>query len=436
MNKNLVLKLLTTLCLLSLISGCGSKSGTSISILYTASDGEYVHNVAGADIPFETLEEAEAKGKTILWMQNTSGKDVVSFAADAFNCKNEKYHVEIQTFEAEEWDEARQRLKAELTAGKGPDLITRGILNDASKIMKKGCFVDLAPLLAASGFTDDMFFSSYKCLEDKEHIYGVSIEGNVVGMAVKKDVIGGKELPSFEEFVDDVLYYPGNAIFRTETQKPWRILEYFLGCSETLWGCVDWNNMTCDFNTELFSKILDIAKRYNDARGKGYSPITKVRFMMPSTAESEEYYEKNGWVTVDMWFDDGNYPENNESSETVMINSNTKNLEGAWAFVAYYLSASGQSYESVPTNRELYDVFYEDLRERIGPERAAETCPQSAVDIYKDLLERGRFAPYKTEPILDIIYEEADSYISGDKEKSEVINLIQSRVSLYLAEIQ
>ena len=36
--------------------------------------------------------------------------------------------------------------------------------------------------------------------------------------------------------------------------------------------------------------------------------------------------------------------------------------------------------------------------------------------------------------ILNIIYEETDAYFSGQKDKQDVIDIIQRRVQLYLAE--
>ena len=427
------------------LTGCTSKQQSEISIYYTPESGEYIQDVLGLhtdkpydpyELPFETLEEAEAKGKIILTLADAIGGSL-SDMVDAFNCENEKYHIEKEIFPSEERTERQNRLMMEVSAGKGPDLMTYSALPNASKIMDKGCFVDLAPLMEMSGIKDEYFFPCYKALTYEDHVYGLSPKGSAVGRAVKEDVIGGKEIPSFEEFVDDVLYYPNDAVLINDTQKPEQMVDYFLEGSENLWGMIDWNEKTCNFDCDLFYKILEIVKRYSDARNKGFSPIMKNMWLQPGVDEGKEYFEKEGFVTIDFWFDDGNYPLSNPSFSTLMINSNTENLEGAWAFISFCLSETGQSYEEYnnPVNKVIYDKVFEDAHRFCKNEEEAEKYyPFSQIEDHKDLLERGKFVPYKTEPIINIIEEEAGAYWSGSKSIEDVVDIIQNRVSVFLKE--
>lgn len=52
----------------------------------------------------------------------------------------------------------------------------------------------------------------------------------------------------------------------------------------------------------------------------------------------------------------------------------------------------------------------------------------------REVLESARFLPYKTEPILDIIYEEAQGYFTGQRSIDEITANIENRVQLYLNE--
>ncbi len=164
-------------------------SASSISILFAASDGEYIPNANkyGTDeaheTPYESIEEAEAKGKIILTMMAGAGNHEAGVTANAFNCANDKYHVEIDEYDSAEMRERQEHLKIEIVAGKGPDIMTMYDIPDASKLMSKGCFVDIAPLLVQSGYTEDMFFPCFKTLSDGEHIYGVSSFGTSSVMA-------------------------------------------------------------------------------------------------------------------------------------------------------------------------------------------------------------------------------------------------------------
>ncbi len=56
------------------------------------------------------------------------------------------------------------------------------------------------------------------------------------------------------------------------------------------------------------------------------------------------------------------------------------------------------------------------------------------VEYLKETLENTRFLPTKTDPILSIIYEEAQAYFAGLKDINEVTVLIENRVQLYLDE--
>ena len=52
--------------------GCSSKNSTEVSVYYTSETGEYIHNALklstddAYELPVETLEQAEEKGKIIL----------------------------------------------------------------------------------------------------------------------------------------------------------------------------------------------------------------------------------------------------------------------------------------------------------------------------------------------------------------------------------
>lgn len=111
-------------------------------------------------------------------------------------------------------------------------------------------------------------------------------------------------------------------------------------------------------------------------------------------------------------------------------------MEGAWAFISYAMAKMGQSYCAVPTHRELFaeknQAVLEDMEAGIG-HMAVEPTEDILQDI-TDVFENGRYCPKRTEEILNIIYEEAGAFFSGDKKKEEVIDLIQRRVQLLLDE--
>ena len=50
------------------------------------------------------------------------------------------------------------------------------------------------------------------------------------------------------------------------------------------------------------------------------------------------------------------------------------------------------------------------------------------------MIEDARYLPIRTQPLLDIVCEEAEAYFSGVKSMEEVIAIIENRVNLYINE--
>ena len=59
---------------------------------------------------------------------------------------------------------------------------------------------------------------------------------------------------------------------------------------------------------------------------------------------------------------------------------------------------------------------------------------EEKVEQVRRALEDSQVPPLKTQPILNIICEEAEAYFSGAKSIEEVTPIIQNRVQLYLDE--
>lgn len=426
------------------MSGCGyndrvsTSSDVSISInqIYDAASGDFLDAAQiGNDIQEENQHQSERIHVT-LYNGGLNDMGIMSYLVNAFNRDNETYQVDMKRFSRNELQFVQDRIKVELATGDGPDMMTLDIIPEAPILIKKGYFVELSKLMELSNIKEEMFFPAYKSLIDGDTVYGLCPSIDVVGMMVHKDVIGEEGIPDFENFVDLVLNYPKDAIFENSVQDGTTIMNYFLCGSDDLWGMIDWEHKKCDFQQELFSKILDIAKRYGDAAKKGYDPIMRPKYMYAGIYAGEKQYENEGWVTIDYYFDDGNYPLYNWSFNTLVINSNTKQLEGAWAFLSYTMTKTGQSFCTNPVQKEVFDLMNEDILKAIkdGQAQMSVELTEESVAEMKRVLETGKYFPIRPREILKIVDEEAAAYFSGDKTKQEVTDVIQNRVQLFLAE--
>jgi len=429
-----------TICIMSLLlTGCVSaKQSAPITVekcRYYPTDGKYIRDDA-ANLKAESLEEAVAKGKRIITLTDAMAEyGEISYMVMAFNRDNEFYHVEMESIDSINIDEERQRLKLDLSAGKGPDLMTVFAVPDANRIMWTGCFADLTDLLEEIGATQEFFFPSVNSLVYNDKIYGVSFSSTCVGYAVKQDVIGGDDIPCFEDFVSMVKNYPKEAIFINEYQSSTDILRYFLEASDSLHGMVNWESGECNFDKDLFYNLLDLCKKYGESASKGYEPIITPVYYSIDEYPGEDVMKSDGWVVINDWFDEGNCPMFFEGS-SIMMNANAKEVDGAKAFISYVLSKNGQNYSCDPTNKKMFDEKMQDelLMFENGQAKMLVDPTQESLQEIKKRLGEGRYLPYRINDILDIIYEESEAYFSGIKDIKAVVDVIQNRVEMYLGE--
>lgn len=394
----------------------------------------------------------------------------------AFNRSNETYYVVLDQRSEEEdvWD-FRTRTGVQLATGQGADIIMgSAVIGEVDSYLEKGVFEDLTPYMEQSGVREEDYFPmTFDCWREQDKIYGVQpmiiMQG---GFAIEASLFEGNGTPKLEEMLDTLLAYQEKAIL-TKYFNSEMLLEYFLEGSETLWGSIDWESGTCDFEGELFRKILDVAKRYGS---KGERDVAEL---MVSRNCSNLYghdmlgeMEESGKIVLDYFFDDGNhaYIVNNF---VMAINAASENKEGAWEFLSFLLQEETQmevDYNShYPASREAFAAMAQNemeigaLIEKVDPDtgnvsRFIKGCTSAEKEYYeskgltlKEIAELYRVTPERVEeivttieqaepfpvsvePVLEIICEEAQVYFDDVKSAEEVIKIIENRVQLYLKE--
>ena len=229
-------------------------------------------------------EEKEEKVVITLAALDASKGDETSrtsivLLVNQFNRENKKYWVEIETCgTGADLETMRNRMSVEMGAGGGPDLITNDVFPITQEIMDSGVLVDLTPYLEQSGVTKEKYFPAYAGAVSGDRIYGINRGFSVDGCALDPAVLGDRELPKdVEAMADLLLEYPEHGSFFMPTLRGQYILAYFLEGSENLWGMIDWEEKTCDFTRPLFSKFLEVTRRYREDGKRGtilwYTPI-------------------------------------------------------------------------------------------------------------------------------------------------------------------
>jgi len=399
---------------------------------------QYHEELFAIELPVVTEEQAAAAGKTLLVLQPNLPNTWLKEAAAGFNRQSADYFIRLE--EPKEESE-KERLFAEIVAGRGPDIIAGNVFEVNESILKKGMLADLAPRLDAMGLSDGDYFPAFRTLCMGDEVYGIQVYLNPQGVAIRESVLGGSEQPDIETLVEKLYTYPDQeAVWRTNARSE-VILEYLLCGSEDLWGMIDWEEGTCDFSGELFARMLEIAKRYADPEGKTREAEEKwLVFPYYPIWESRGHMESEGKVVINYPFDNGYYPAYSRMGDTLMLNANSQHQEGAWEFLEYLLGEEGQCYAAdmgcVTASREMSRNYFEytlKLLEEGRMQTTGEYTPETVEELFA-FTEQGRQVPLRTKEILSIIYEEAQSYCSGGKPLEEVCGVIQRRVQIYIGE--
>ena len=362
-----------------------------------------------------------------------------------FNQKSSDYHVIMEVCGYGNDLENFSRLTSvQVGAGKGPDILCGDyLLQDyLDGMMDKGALEVLNPYMEASGIREENYFPlTFSAWRQGENIYGVTPKMEVYYEEMDAEVLGRLEMPDIEMLVEALLAWEGNGVYRKRLASG-EVLNLFLQGSENLWGMVDWETGSCDFNTPLFDKLLEAARRYGyEVRRELEPEITYHKnleffFGFHSSAEQKE----KGMVSVGFLFDDGCHAVS-MPRYTMAVNANSTHKEGAWEFISFLLGEEVQDRKErylPPVHRESFDKWLEwelnDLTGSLGAVYYGENTSKEKREEYKKAIEDAKPLPIRTASILTIVLEEAENYFNGSKSAEEVSKVINNRVQLYLNE--
>lgn len=436
-------------------SGTSYNAGTvlrSVKAFYIGEDRNA--EILWSDGKLDSLSVESIEDRIVLTIRywNSGGDSWLKNQIVAFNQTNETYYVTLD--EREEDDsisDFRTQTNIQLATGKGADIVGGNTVDLPYELIQKGVFENLAPYMADSGIKEEDYFpAAFQGWRQGEEIYGINMGLGIYGSyAIDEAWLTDGELPAVEELVDKMLASEEQLyFFQGRTSR--YILEYFLQGSEDFWGILDWESGSCDFNGELLAKLLEAADRYGYSKDNNAFPLlTLWKCTQLWGYEQEEQLQQEGRAALGYCFDDGWHPWAN-TSNLMAVNAASEHKEGAWEFISYLLSEEVQVQMTwtdycYPVNRKSYAALAE--REiadgsakkvdngvvYIGGAGAHELT-EEIVEEFRERLEEAKSFPIRTEALLDIVLEEADSYFKGSKSKEEVIQVIENRVRLYMNE--
>lgn len=386
---------------------------------------------------------------------------ISSWLADCihtFNRTNERYQIVLEQppsssaegfVSIDDLQDFCQRTDMEIGAGKGADLIYGGASQNLSALLEKDALEDLAPYLKRAGIhREDYFPAAFLQGKDPNTICGIVPQILPSSLWISSAVLGAEEDPNIESVINALYDYPGKgSVYYGLPQSA--LLWLFLNGTQDFWGAVDFKRGTCDFDTELFRKILEVAKRYGSQAYRDSPELLGDRFLVPLGAfETKSELEAQGKAAIGFFFDDGVYAQISPD-DILAINADSPYKEGCWEFFAFLLQEETQQANpeyslpsSLPTNRKAFAARQTDLLERSGTREDVtlsygilyDTCTEEDAAEQLEIMETVHFLPLHTQAVLNIIYDEAKDYFDGLKPAELIIENINNRVQLYLNE--
>lgn len=416
--------------------------------------------------------------------------DTLKNLVTEFNQRNYYYEVEIKEYGGEN---GSQLIDSAVVAGNGPDMVdVHAIYVD--KYVKKGLLEDISHYLEdGQGLErEDLVESVLRCYTMDGVLICIPAAFEIDTLMGRASVLGEETGWTMEEYLYFVQKNRGKEVAEgqwfSRTAGDSRTIIPVLVLEEDINAFVDWDSNQAKFDGEDFRNLMTIAADYE----------SKARYVLETnswrTSVLERMREGNVLLcndhiySVDEYLDrqaalegdtvyigyptlDGRSCNGVSSSTAYVILADSAAKDGAWAFQEFLLTAKKQRDDSdawdttkllgFPILQRTLDYLLEQsmckayeanefgqfLRDVEGNPIEKPISRQGEWDVYaatpeeveqlRSLIDSLSFAlTWSGNEIFNIVYNELDICMSGDRSVEETINIIQNRVQLYLDENQ
>ena len=424
---------------------CGINLG-EIYRLFIENNGEMLcHSLFGLK-KLVPAEPAEINIKEKLEIAGIGASYELQLKAAQFNNASDKYYVKIVDYSDDgvfDNDQALTRLNTEILSGHVPDMICFKNISPYPYI-SNALLVNLNELLANDADIHREDIAVVNALELSGKMYYISDGFNLETYVARYSEFGDHFGWTLDEYSD------ADDRNGSDTQTLYNMTkEVFLEnlACRYFSRAVDWSNMSCDFNTEDFAEILELSAKISetpedsDSMVYGYGPTMVGTGYLTAAASwvnsvwKLAYEEKMagcrlsciGWPSSDGSCGSDVYLDN-----PLGIVSCGSNISGCWEFIKYLLLNFNENSESLP-------MYMPTLERAAAYARNDNSLPvqftQEDEERFFNLLSEVNNTALYDDTLKNIIMENSSAFLNGDRSLDETIKLIQSKVSLYLAEL-
>lgn len=405
-----------------------------VSIIAIVSLLAHLSACSNYDINAKNAKSPDGKERTELILATDERSSSFSSIINSFNRNSKDYSIKVVYYDTLEKN--IDQLRTEIIAGNPPDIyaFSQNWLAD----VKIPIYEDLLPYLDSDPVYGRETFvpSLFNAIARNGTLYYIPYDFYVNTFTARESVVGIRSGITMEEankfakaMGPDVNVFP--AWMSREI-----LLAHIVAFSRAKF--LDSATGEYNFNNPEFTQLLEQCKAHPD------SPHSDASF----GSNLLEYYAlQNFEVFVGLHYGYGTdysfvgFPTQDRNGSTFGINlrlsisAQSKYKDAAWAFVRTVMSDENQKNTlSFPVAQSALDRQIEIALEG-DPSIAKVKLEQFEVDRFTNLINSITMVSDGTDTTLyKIIAEEAEAFFAGDKTAEEAAELIQSRVSLYIAE--
>ncbi len=439
--------------------------------------------------------------KTVLTMAvQYLGYDVRK-AIIAFNKSNEKYRISVNDYSKynteENYSGGAEKLNTDLISGIVPDIIyVDGYNMPVDSFISKGLFADLYPIMDNDPDFNrgDYLQNVFEAYSRDGKLYSIISSFNVYTVMGKSSDVGTEMGWTMDDLNAVMATKPeGMVSFANTSRDSILMMSTFM----SLDSFIDRATGRCSFDDGNFAKFLEFAAQfpsqeeiemgYSTARsservalsiaagdyigGGGYTYVSDEERIRNGEAllQMTYLYEYNDYMVKKYAYGEEptyiGFPTSQGIGSVIMgdmefaLYSKSKNLQGGWEFIKYFLSDEHQSTIewSFPVKRSRLDELAKVAMEppsytwtdENGVEHV-ETYPrtywiggesiemddmtQADIDKVNELLFAVNTAMVYDTKVQEIIAEEAEAFFNGQRSAQDAAGIVQSRVQTYISE--
>ncbi|MDE6764209.1 MAG: extracellular solute-binding protein [Oscillospiraceae bacterium] len=397
-----------------------------------------------------------------------------------FNKNNPEYEIELTSYEdyaTNGYNDAITKLNNDMIAGNLPDIIVLNSNMPIDSYISKGLLADLYEFMDNDETINrsDYIEGVFKAYETNGKLYELISNFNISTLVGKSSMVGDTSGWTVDEFIAFADANPDKSLMGDEISRSDFFSIMVSVCSENF---INRDTGECRFDSEDFIKLMEFSTRfpkeidYNEIYSdENYWNEQQSAYREGRTLLNSFYLNRFGDIRE---LEQGAFGEPitfkgfpgaagngavfNAYTE-IAITSKASNPDGAWNFVKYFLSDEYQDlyttnnsyqfpikkssleklaeaakerpyWEDADGKKEYYDNTYWNGSESINIGVNSDEDNQKNIDFINSTENISR----NDEQVSNIINEEASAFFEGQKTSKEVAEIIQNRVSNYLAE--